>query len=103
MIANMNHKNLKGRIMQTEEKKDNGTKSGCFEFGCCGPEDFRKMFEKKSGCFSGQNNAINFSAMREGMMAKMMEMCCGSTPTETKKHTESQKDPEGQSGPTEKE
>jgi hypothetical protein len=77
--------------MQT---KDNGTKDGCADFGCCNPEDFRKMFEKKSNCFSGQSNTTDFSAIKEGMMKKMMEMCCGSIVDDTKTNTESQKESE---------
>ena len=89
--------------MQTEETKDNGTKGGCADFGCCNPEDFKKMFEKKCKCFFGQNDATDFSAMKEGMMKKMMEMCCGSKAEETKVSTKSQKDTEGKFESTETE
>ena len=73
--------------MKTEEKKDNGTKSGCADFGCCNPENFKKMFETKCECFSGQDDNNNFSAMKEAMMKNMMEMCCGSKAEDTKMDT----------------
>ncbi len=75
--------------MQTEETKSNGTKDGCADFGCCNPEDFIKMFEKKWECCSGQIGATDFSVMKEGMMKKMMEMYCGSKAEETKTNTKS--------------
>ena len=73
--------------MQTEETKDNGTKSGCSDFGCCNPENFKKMFETKCECFSGQGDSTDFSAMKEAMMKNMMEMCCGSKAEDTKTDT----------------
>ena len=73
--------------MQTEDTKDNGTKSGCSDFGCCNPENFKKMFETKWGCFSGQGDSTDFSPMKEAMMKNMMEMCCGSKAEEPKKGT----------------
>ena len=88
--------------MQTEETKDNGTKGRCTDFGCCNPEDFRKMFEKKCKCFSGQSDATDFSAMKEGMMKKMMEMYCGSRAEETITNAKSQKEPEAKDESTEK-
>ncbi len=75
--------------MQTEETKGNGTKGGCADFGCCNPKDFIKIFEKKWGCCSGQSSTTDFSAMKEGMMKKMMEMYCGSKAEETKTNTKS--------------
>ena len=60
--------------MQTEETKNNGTEDGCSTFGCCDPEEFKKMFEKKCRCLSGQSDSADFSAMKEGMMKKMMEI-----------------------------
>ena len=59
--------------MLTEETKDNKTKVGCADFGCCNPEDFKKIVETKCECFSGQSDATDFSAM----MKNMMGMCCG--------------------------
>jgi hypothetical protein len=53
------------------ETKDNGTKGKDTDFGCCNPEDFKKMFEKMSKCSSGQGDAPDFSAMKRGMMKKM--------------------------------
>lgn len=81
--------------MQTEEAKDNGTEGRYAVFGCCNPEDFKKMFETQCRCFCDQGNATNFSAMKEGMMKKMMGMWCGDGAEKTKKNTESQKKPEG--------
>ncbi len=43
--------------MQTEETKDNGTKAEGTDFGCCGPENFQKMFEKMGKCCPGQGDA----------------------------------------------
>ena len=71
--------------MKTEETKDNGTKGGYADFGCCNPEDFKKMFETKCECFSGQSDATDFSAM----MKNMMGMCCGLKAEDTKTDTES--------------
>ena len=64
--------------MQTEETKTNGTEDGCSTFGCCDPVEFKKMLEKKCRCLSGQSDAADFSAMKEGMIKKIMEMYCGS-------------------------
>ncbi len=75
--------------MQTEETKDNGTKTEETEFGCCGPENFQKMFEKMGKCFPGQGDATDFSAMKGAMMKNMMEMCCGPKATGNKGETES--------------
>ena len=88
--------------MQTEETKNNGTEDVCAAFGCCNPENFRNMFEKKCKCFSGQSDAADFSAMKEGMMKKMMEMYCGSRADETKTNDKSQKEPGGKDESTEK-
>ena len=76
------------------ETKDNGTKAKDTDFGCCNPEDFKKMFEKMSKYCSGQNNAPDFSAMKGGMMKKMMEMCCPPIASDTKEDTELQKEEE---------
>ncbi len=75
--------------MQTEETKDNGTKAEGTDFGCCGPENFQKMFEKMSKCFPGQGDAPDFSAMKGAMMKNMLEMCCGPKTTDTQNETES--------------
>lgn len=75
--------------MQTEETKDNGTKAESPDFGCCGPENFQKMFEKMSKCRPGQGDAPDFSAMKGAMMKNMMEMCCAPKATDTKEETES--------------
>jgi len=39
--------------------------------------DDPEMFEKMSKCFPGQDGSADFSAMKDDMMKKMMEMCCG--------------------------
>jgi hypothetical protein len=89
--------------MQTEKTKDNETKGESTDFGCCNPENFQKMFEKMSKCCPGQGDAPDFSAMKGAMMKNMMEMCCGTKTTDTKKDTELQKEQEGETESTEKE
>ena len=89
--------------MKTEETKDNGAKADGTDFGCCNPENFQKMFEKMGKCFPGQSDATNFSAMKDSMMKKMMEMCCPPKTAETKEDTELQKEKEGGTESTEKE
>ena len=86
--------------MQTEETKDNGTKDESADLRCCNPEDFRKMFEKKCKCFSGQSDTTDFPAMKEGMMKKMMEMCCPSKTTKANEDTELQKGKNGETKST---
>ena len=66
------------------ETKNNETKAKATDFGCCNPEDFKKMFEKMSKCCPGQGDSPDFSAMKGGMMKKMMEMCCPPKATDTK-------------------
>jgi len=75
--------------MQTKERKDNGPNGGCTEFGCCRPEDFKKMFETKCDCFSGRSDVTDFSAM----MKNMMGMCCEVKADNTKMDNESQNKP----------
>ncbi|MBW2251307.1 MAG: hypothetical protein JRF60_11930 [Deltaproteobacteria bacterium] len=89
--------------MQTEKTKDNKAKAEGTDFGCCSPENFQKMFEKMSKCFPGQGDATDFSAMKDSMMKKMMEMCCPPKATDTKEDTELQKEKEGETDSTEKE
>ena len=62
--------------MQSKETKGKKTKSGCIDFGCCGPEDIKQMFESKCRCFSGQDETAECSSMKKDMMGKMVEMCC---------------------------
>jgi len=52
--------------MLKEKTKDNKTRVGCADVGCCNPEDFKKMFETKCECFSGQSDATDFSAKIRG-------------------------------------
>ena len=87
--------------MKTEETKGNGTKSEGAGFGCCNPENFQKMFEKMGKCFPDQGDATDFSAMKGGMMKKMMEMCCPPKTADTKEDTELQKEQEGETESTE--
>ena len=82
--------------MKTEKAKGNGTKNEGEGFGCCNPENFKEMFEKMSKCFPGQNGPADFSAMKDGMMKKMMEMCCPPKATDTKENTVPQKEKEGE-------
>ena len=77
--------------MPTEETKDHGAKAEDTGFGCCNPENIQKMFEKMGKCFPGQGDATDFSAMKDSMMKKMMEMCCPSKPAKAKEDTELQK------------
>lgn len=82
--------------MKAEKAKSNGTKNESADFGCCNPENFKEMFEKMSKCFPGQYGSADSSAMKDGMMKKMMEMCCPSKTTDTKEDTEIQKEEEGE-------
>jgi len=77
--------------MQTEETKDTGTKAEGAEFGCCNPENFKKMFEMMSKCCKGQDGSIDCSAMADGMMKTMMEMCCSSETDNSKSDKEHEK------------
>jgi hypothetical protein len=80
--------------MQTEEKKDNGTKTKGADFGCCNPENFKEMFEKMGKCFPSEGDATDFFSMKGDMMKNMMEMCFPPKTTDTKEDTELQKDQE---------
>ena len=77
--------------MKTEKTKDNGTKEGCADFGCFDPGNFKKMFEMMNKCCPDQSNSTDFSAMMNGMMKNMMEMCCQSK-SEDKVDIEPQKE-----------
>ena len=70
--------------------KDNGTKAKGTDFGCCNPENFKVMFEKMRKCSPGQGDSPDFSDMKDAMMKNMMEMCYGSTATDTKGDADSQ-------------
>jgi hypothetical protein len=87
--------------MKTEKTKGNGTKNEGADFGCCNPENFKEMFEKMSKCFPGQDGSADFSAMKGGMMKKMMEMCCPPKETDMKEKTELQKEQEEDTESTE--
>ena len=78
--------------MKTEETKGNERNTKCTDSGCCNPENFQRMFETMSQCFQGQGDAIDFSAMRDSMMKKMMEMCCPAKPTKAEEETELKKE-----------
>ena len=82
--------------MKTETAKGNGTKNEGEGFGCCNPENFKEMFEKMSKCLPGQDGPVDFSAMKDGMMKRMMEMCCPPKATDTKENTVLQKEKEGE-------
>jgi hypothetical protein len=86
--------------MKTEETKDNESKTEGTDFGCCNPEDIQKMFEKMGKCFPGQGDATDFSAMKDNMMKKMMEMCCPPKPAKAKEDTEIQKGKNGETKST---
>ena len=85
--------------MLKEKTKDNKTRVGCADVGCCNPEDFKKMFETKCEYFSGQSDATDFCAM----MKNMMGMCCGLKSEGTKMDTESPKKPKGETESTKEE
>jgi len=87
--------------MKTETAKGNGTKSEGAAFGCCNLENSKEMFEKISGCFPGQDGPADFSAIKDGMMKRMMEMCCPPKTADTKEDTEIQKEEEGKTELTE--
>jgi hypothetical protein len=86
--------------VKTEKTKGNGTKNEGSGFGCCNPENFKVMFEKMSKCFPGQDGSPDFSDMKDGMMKKMMEMCCPPKATDSKENTELQKEKEGETEST---
>ena len=82
--------------MKSEKTKGTGTKNEGADFGCCNPENFKEMFEKMSKCFPGQDGSTDFSTMKDGMMKKMMEMCCPPKATDNKENTELQNEKEGE-------
>ena len=59
--------------MSTKETKEKGGRAGYAEFN---PGDFKRMFEMMSKCCAGQGGSTDCSAMMDGMMKGMMEMCC---------------------------
>ena len=59
--------------MKTETAKGNGTKNEGAGFGCCNLENFEEMFEKMSRCFPRQDGPVDFSAIRDGMMKRMIK------------------------------
>jgi len=69
--------------MKTEETK--GTQTGC-----CNLKNFEKMFEMMGKRFQGQGDAADFSAMKDSMVKKMMEMCCPAKPAKAEEDTERQ-------------
>jgi hypothetical protein len=83
------------------EAKDNGTKTKGTDFGWCEPENFKEMFEKMSKCFPRQDGHADFSAIRDGMMKRMMEKCCPPKTADAKEDTELQKEKEGETESTE--
>ena len=82
--------------MPTEETKDNRSKTEGTNFGCCNTENFQKMFEKMGKCFPGQGDATDFSAMKDSMVKKMMEVCCPPKPAKAKEDAELQKGKNGE-------
>ena len=78
--------------MQTEKTKDNGTKAEGTNFCLCNPENYQKMFEKMGNCFAGQDKFMDCSRMTNGMMKKMMDMCCPSHTTDLRDKAKHQKD-----------
>jgi hypothetical protein len=77
--------------MKAENTKGNGTKNEDTNFGCCNPKNFRKMFRNMTNCCSDQNGLDDISAVRNGMMKKMMEICCPPKSADMKPDTEFQK------------
>jgi len=82
--------------MKTEKTKGNKFKTKGTDSGCCNPENFQKMFETMGECFQGHRDAADFSAMKDPMMKKMMEMCCPTKPVKAEKDTELQKEKNGE-------
>ena len=82
--------------MKTEETKSNESKAKGADSGCCNPENFQKMFETMGKCFPGQGDATDFSAMKDLMMKKMMEMYCPAKPAKAREDTELQKEKNGE-------
>ena len=72
------------------ETKDNETKTKGTNLGCCNSENFKEMFEKMGKCCPGQGDSFDFSDMKDAMMKKMMQMCCGPMATDTKGYADSQ-------------
>jgi hypothetical protein len=87
--------------MKTETAKGNGTKNEGAGFGCCNLENFEEMFEKMSWCFPRQDGPVDFSAIRDGMMKRMTEMCCPPKTADSKEDTELQKEKKGETESTE--
>ena len=81
--------------MQTEQTKGNETKGGCFDFGCCNPEGFRKRDGANCNDFSGQGDTTGFFTM----MKSMMGMCFAPKTKDIKTDTESQKKHRGEQAP----
>jgi len=80
--------------MQTEKTKNNGSKRQGPDFSFCNPNNFQKMFEKGSQCFAARDTVMDCSSMTDGMMKKMMDMCCPPHSIEFKDKADSQKDHE---------
>ena len=78
----------------TEKTKSNGSKWRGPDFSFCNPKNFQKMFEKGSQRFSARNTVTDCSSMMNGMIKKMMDMCCPPNSTEFKDKADSQKDHE---------
>lgn len=76
--------------MKTEETRGNEYKTRGTDSGCCNPENFQRMFEMMGKCFQAQGDAVDFSAMKETMVKKMMEMCCPAKPAKAEEDTERQ-------------
>ncbi len=89
--------------MVKEKIKSDGTNAEFTAFGCCNPDNFKRMFEEMSKCFPGQGDATDFFAMKNGMMKNMMAMCCGPKTTDSKEDTELQKEQEKETESTEEE
>jgi len=83
------------------DAKDNRTETKGTDFGCCEPENFKKMFEKMGKCCPGQGDSFDFSIMKGVMMKNMMEKCCPPKTADTKEDTELQKEKEGETESTE--
>jgi hypothetical protein len=78
--------------MQTDKTKDNGSKTEGTDYSFCNQENFQKMFEKMGHCFAGQDNVMDCSCMTDGMMKKMMDMCCPPHTNNLREKAKNQKD-----------
>lgn len=69
--------------MSKKQRKEKGDKAKCTDFGSSF-KGFKGISEMMSKCCMGQGGSTDCSAMMDGMMKGMMEMCCGQKADNTK-------------------